>query len=83
MSRFKLKMTDELRKYRDYMDNQTDEVDTDIKSIAQGIHETPATVRRLIRYVNKKFIEFYKEQEDAGLLRGSPTQKWIVALNNF
>ena len=38
---------------------------------------------RCIRYWREKFIEFYKYQDEKGILHGNPKQKWLVALENF
>ena len=38
---------------------------------------------RCIQYWREKFMEFYKHQDERGVLQGDPYQKWIIARDNF
>lgn len=38
---------------------------------------------RCMSYWRKKFLEFYKIQDQRGILHGDPYQKWLIALENF
>lgn len=78
----RFRMTDDIRKLQTWIDRHPEGL-TSVQEIATDINTTTHAVVKSFKYITRKFLDFYDEQEAAGRLQGSPTQMWMVAIVNF
>lgn len=75
-------MQDDVRKLRRWQQANS-EGNFTIPSTAADLNVEPRRMNAILRHVQNVFKKFYTEQDERGLLHGSPTQKWMVAIVNF